>query len=573
MTPFDQSPLSPAEIEALFIRCDPPPANTVELALVLGGTSSAGAYTAGAVDFLIEALDCWTAARDAAGAAAPRHKVVLKVVAGTSGGGVTAAIAARALAYDYPHVVRATPHPELGAGNPFYDIWVNRLTLSGFLGTSDIARGHVASLLCAKPIDDGAAAIADFAPGPARARSWLGDPLRLIFTLTNLRGMPYRTPFGPGALGESYVDHADYVRFAVVYPPRGLADPRPDELVVGFDERRLPQAVDWMTFGLFARATAAFPLGFPPRALVRPTLDYRYRVAVLPGDAPGGPAQAIGRLPDWAALTPAGAEGPPSDYHFLAVDGGATDNEPIELARTALAGVLGRNPRDPATANRAVILIDPFAGAAGLGLEGPASLARTAPALLTTLMQQTRYNSQDLLLAADPEVFSRFMITPMRDGRVGGGALASDGLGAFLGFASPAFMRHDYLLGRANCQEYLRSSLVLAEDNPVFAGMWTAAQKRALGVERGGGRYLPIVPLIGDAAVPEMTEPWPRHVLDPEIYRDPIERRFKAIVEAEGSGGLVSSAALWLLAHFGERKLADLIIGAIKNALKQAGLD
>ena len=574
MTPFDQSPLSPAEIEALFIRSDPPPANTVELALVLGGTSSAGAYTAGAVDFLIEALDCWTAARDAAeGGAAPRHKVVLKVVTGTSGGGVTAAIAARALAYDYPHVVRATPHPELGAGNPLYDIWVNRLTLSGFLATSDISRGNVVSLLCAGPIDAGAAAIADFAPGPARARSWVGDPLRLILTLTNLRGMPYRTPFGAGALGQTFVDHADHIRFAVVYPPRGLADPRPDELVVGFDERRLPQAVDWMTFGLFARATAAFPLGFPPRALVRPTQDYRYRVAVLPPGGPGGPAQVIGRRPDWAALAPAGATEPPSDYHFLAVDGGATNNEPIELARTALAGVLGRNPRDPATANRAVILIDPFAGAAGLGPAAAASLARTAPALLSTFMQQTRHDSRDLLLAADPDVFSRFMITPMRDGQVGGAALASDGLGAFLGFASPAFMRHDYLLGRANCQEYLRSSLVLAEGNPVFAGMWTDAQKRSFGIRSDGVRYLPIIPLIGDAAVPEMTDPWPRHVLDPEIYRDPIERRFKAIVEAEGGGGLVSSAAIWLLAHFGERKLADLIIGAIKDALKQARLD
>ena len=226
---------------------------------------------------------------------------------------------------------------------------------------------------------------------------------------------------------------------------------------------------------------------------------------MLPPAVPEARAQVIGRRPDWAGLTPAGADGPPSDYHFLAVDGGVTDNEPIELARTALAGVLGRNPRDPKTANRAVMLIDPFAGAAGLGPAGPASLPRTAPALLSTFTQQTRYNSQDLLLAADPDVFSRFMITPMRDGEVGGGALASNGLGAFLGFACPAFMRHDYLLGRANCQQYLRSSLVLAEDNPVFAGMWTDQQKQSLGVVSDGERYLPVIPLIGDAAVPEMT--------------------------------------------------------------------
>lgn len=43
-------------------------------------------------------------------------------------------------------------------------------------------------------------------------------------------------------------------------------------------------------------------------------------------------------------------------WPFLAVDGGATDNEPIELARTAFAGLLGRNPRDAKEANRAIWL-------------------------------------------------------------------------------------------------------------------------------------------------------------------------------------------------------------------------
>jgi putative MFS transporter len=70
-------------------------------------------------------------------------------------------------------------------------------------------------------------------------------------------------------------------------------------------------------------------------------------------------------------------------------------------------------------------------------------------------MQQTRYDTSDLVLAADPSVFSRFMISAQRDGLTGAKAIATGGLGAFIGFASRAFLRHDYLLGRANCQALL----------------------------------------------------------------------------------------------------------------------
>jgi hypothetical protein len=564
-------PLAKDEIKELFVKVDPPAANTFEFALVLGGTVSAGAYTAGAVDFLIDALDCWTGLRDKGDAAAPRHKALLKVITGSSGGGVNAAIAARALAYDFPHVVRSTAHPERDTGNPFYETWIKRLTLSGFLGTSDIDRGTLVSLLDGNPIDDGASYLTEFTSGDPIQRSYLGDPLRVILTLTNLRGIPYKTPFGDGPLAESFVDHADFARFALVYPDHSLLKPRPDEFVIGFNDARLPQAIDWPTFSLFARATSAFPLGFPFRQLSRPMEHYRYRVAVLPGGE-GEPATVVGRQPDWSELSE-GSANLPSDYHFLAVDGGATDNEPIELGRTALAGVLGRNPRDPKTANRAVILIDPFAGKTDLGPSGPTPLPDLAGAILSTFMEQTRYDSADLLLAADPNVFSRFMITPKRDGRVGGDAIASDGLGAFLGFACPAFMRHDYLLGRANCQAFLGSIFLLHEDNPVFDNMWTPDQKQALGKSVNGELYLPIIPLLGNASVPESLDPWPRHLLNPGIYRDAVERRFDRIARFEGRSGLLSSALALIIAHLGEGKVGDLVVNAMNKALKDSSLN
>jgi hypothetical protein len=108
---------SPQEIDRWFLNVADPQPGTFEFALVLGGTVSAGAYTAGAVDFLIEALDCFTAAQQRG--EVPPHKVVLKLITGTSGGGVNAAIAARALAYDFPHITRGTPIQGQSTNNPF----------------------------------------------------------------------------------------------------------------------------------------------------------------------------------------------------------------------------------------------------------------------------------------------------------------------------------------------------------------------------------------------------------------------------------------------------------------------
>ena len=77
---------------------------TFELGLVMAGAISAGAYTGGVIDFLIEALDSWEAAQaaaeDGSGPVVPRHNVEIKVMAGTSAGGMTTAIAGAALGGD-----------------------------------------------------------------------------------------------------------------------------------------------------------------------------------------------------------------------------------------------------------------------------------------------------------------------------------------------------------------------------------------------------------------------------------------------------------------------------------------
>lgn len=271
MASIPQPPSTNAAILAALAAVPPqPPANTYEVALVLGGTVSAGAYTAGAVDFLVEALDSWTRLRDSGNPSAPKHNVVLRTVTGTSGGGVCAAIAARALAFDFPHTVRATLKP--GPENPFYDVWVNQLDLKAMLDNGDLATKTILSLLNGKCIDEGAAFIENFgATSQPKKRSYIADPLRVILTLTNLRGIPYTTDFGAAPQGATtsgmrqvFVDHADFARFDIVYPGQSFSEPRGDEWTLTFGGQRLPQMAGWSDLSLYARATSAFPVGFPP---------------------------------------------------------------------------------------------------------------------------------------------------------------------------------------------------------------------------------------------------------------------------------------------------------------------
>jgi hypothetical protein len=547
---------------AAILNTPPVPAKTFQLALVMGGTVSAGAYTAGAVDFLIEALDAFEAEKLNAGQ--PYHDVVLNVMAGTSGGAVTAAIMARALAYHFPP--RWYGAPAAGPVNPLYDVWVRQLDLMPMLGTDDISRGSVPSLLDGSVIETAAKSIEAYVGEPLPApRKWLGAPLTVLLTHTNLSGMPVKVDFGGGE-SQSFIDHADHARFALCYPwqPAYLT-PRPDEFTVTFAGIKLPQAAGWDVLGDFALASAAFPLGFPTRQLSRPIAHYQTRIVDYVEGAAGGYRVV---QPDWTAMLNTNAAPNVGWVRYSAVDGGVADNEPIELARTALAGFAGHNPRGADEANRAVWLIDPFAGEADMGQFNIAGLGPTGSATLATLMQQSNYSTADLILAADPDVYSRYMLSAQRDGLSGGAALATGGISAFLGFACEAFRSHDYFLGRQNCQNFLQTVFRQAQDNPVFNG-WTPAQKTRWADQDG---MLPIIPLFGNPATAESRPPWPAGALNPEIFRNAIDTRYKAIVNASLPDNVWDKILGALAGLFTETPVSDEIIQLINRSLETAGL-
>ena len=71
--------------------------DTFHVCLCMGGSVSAGAFTAGVMDYLIEALQQWEAAKKRKDLGVPQHEVAIDLLCGTSGGGITSALSLFAL--------------------------------------------------------------------------------------------------------------------------------------------------------------------------------------------------------------------------------------------------------------------------------------------------------------------------------------------------------------------------------------------------------------------------------------------------------------------------------------------
>ena len=486
-----------------------PASDTFEIGLVLAGAVSAGAYTAGVMDFLFEALDAWYARRNDDDRL-PNHNVVLRVIAGVSAGGINGAIASAACRYRFPpvnleNVERNAP------SNPFFSTWVTGIDIRRLLDTSDLKRdAPLRSLLNSEALDKLALGIVGMA-GDADAnpaiRGWLANPFRLLLTVTNLAGVPYDVRFtGATHFSHEMVMHRDHVGFSVPVLTDSIRDhDLPPDLVP------LPPVNDaddpgWQSLAVTALASGAFPLALAARSLSRPGSDYDYRFVF-----PHAEQHVVYSRP---TIDRDGT------CRFNAVDGGTMNNEPFELARVALAGSKARNPRRGIEAHRAVVMVDPFADPRPDPPASQRSLWDIFKALLKAFKAQTRFHQIDLTLAEADDVYSRFMIAPSRNGIRGSNAIASGGLRGFLGFFCKDYRLHDYMLGRANCQRFLRDWFVLPSDhkttgevsqtgNPLFQHWPQPALDAVAYRSRAREGHRQIIPLVGTAAEDQTLAPWP----------------------------------------------------------------
>lgn len=573
--PFDEA--AENDFRSWFPKERPlPPDHTFEFGLVLAGAVSAGAYTAGVMDFLFEALDRWHEAK-AGDADVPRHNVSLRILTGASAGGMNAAIVAAACRKLFPHV-RDGNAEDIDTGNPFYDAWVREVRIEDLLAPGDIADGEkLRSVLNCRKLWEIMEGILDFEGEPADVahRPWLEDPFRVVLTLTNLTGVPYAVRFtGATDLFHEMTLHRDEIGFGVPVfgAPPDKAFP-PDVIALS----QTPSSDDdgWRSLGTAALATGAFPLALEPQLIARQPTDYEYRYAYINSEG-----RKIYAKP-WPGRRP-------EVHRFLSVDGGTMNNEPFEVARRFLAGSEGSNEREGTKAHRAVIMVDPFTDPGAPYELVEAQLPAIGARLLTAFKQQARFNQLDLSLAEADDIYSRFMIAPSRARKKGVSAIASGGLGGFLGFFHESFRHHDFMLGRANCQRFLRDWFVLPEQNSLFkSATWSADALRnpAYGSQSRQG-HLQIIPL-ADGLHKDLVMPaWPSGKFSGyEDLRDKIEKRVDAVfgsLRDDLLGGLdlnwatrfAAKGYIWLpWRSFGRGKLLKLAKESIDGAARRIDQD
>src|SRR4051812_37713828 len=252
---------------------------TFELGLVMAGAISAGAYTAGVLDFLIEALDAIEdvrAGRDTSHLVSseadrkpiidPPHQLRLTAMSGTSAGAMVTAIFTTLLGTRVrPVGLDRQLTDNSPANNPLYDAWVEQIHWDKLLATDDLGEGNtVRSLLNARHLEEIVGALR-YSEGGDYQRPSVGSQLPIFLCIGNLRGVRYSISLGveKGVVNEHQMSmHADWMGFcfdcdAATNLPgmRSLAPGRASD--------------HWETLGAAALASGAFPIGLSARELRR----------------------------------------------------------------------------------------------------------------------------------------------------------------------------------------------------------------------------------------------------------------------------------------------------------------
>ncbi len=431
----------------------------IRLGICMAGAVSAGAYTAGVIDYLIETLERWEQqkvrirnkqpgqALSAEEALIPMHDVVVEVLSGASAGGMTAAVLAYAfnddtyvtkrngsIVNDNYNLPETTDQP-----TKLYTAWIDMVddnkggTFKKLMDTQDVLPiSKMKSLLNSQPIDDIAAkaipASINFNPP-----GYISPHLSVILSVTNLEGIPVDIRFS---------------NIAASNPTRNVLKMHSGFLHYQFNEQALnidfpAEKIDNTNIdhlAVAAKATGAFPFGLANRKIVvnnkffegfKQQLKKNYNINVN-----------LDLLPN-------------QDYVFNAVDGGAINNEPLGSTVKILNS---KKQLAQSTDKNYVILIDPFPSVTNARQTavytnpGEYNLLQQAFKIFGAFKNQSAYKQEDLLSGLEMDD-NRFLIYPAKKKYY---FLASGLIGGFSGFLKKSFRSHDYQLGRKNCQAFLR---------------------------------------------------------------------------------------------------------------------
>eukprot|EP00178_Gracilaria_changii_P021615 TRINITY_DN640_c0_g2_i2.p1 TRINITY_DN640_c0_g2~~TRINITY_DN640_c0_g2_i2.p1 ORF type:complete len:658 (+),score=176.66 TRINITY_DN640_c0_g2_i2:2319-4292(+) len=511
-------------MHSFFLKAAPPPLpvamppsppvsaerDPIKIGVTLSGAATGGCYEAGVLDFFIEAMMCLERAREAQ----PHdhhdplsHSFPIEVdkVAGTSAGGITALLACASFSMtDYTPLPN---HYQLGdappPNNPLFRTWVKETNVQRLFAYDDLKRSSsrepvvVRSILNSVFVDTVTNLVVD--PRKHIKMPTWADNVELILTNTSLRGTPYSVGPWRSVISDEEKYHmrncADFVSFRVTTDPHSVPNVLKGMSRV-LDLRSELYSNEWQNAISSVKATSAFPGGFPTAAIRTPVVQYSAR---------------YGQSPDWQMNVMDNAK----LHEYAAVDGGVMNNDPFGI----VADIMRRSDeqaqllRDSGQSEQlrsvgganAIILVTPFPDHApdNRCKQSNMSLIETAITLASSLYTGLRFKQHALNERADvPQHFlSPFEGTPGVDARAR--ELACGTLFTFGGLLDERLRLHDFQLGRANCQAFLRNLRVGGERDD--ARHERLAKKAA----EGGGDALALIPLHGSAAE---TVPLPERV-------------------------------------------------------------
>lgn len=556
---------------------------TFHLGLSLAGAVSAGAYTAGFMDYLLEALSEWEKVKleqiSNPKSNIPNHKVVIDAIGGASAGGMVGMISTLALYSGNWKPVKKVS--DVKTGNYLYDSWVfldddiisnnenitGKATFEKMLDTSDIdPKNGAPSLLNSTPIDAIAERVFDELPKDAglnKLPNFISKDLRLLITLTSLRPLDYKVKLS--RIKSKFLDETPSHRVSshdVVAHFKVNYDSTTDkEHYLPF----LPHNLESRNFLIkVTKATGAFPIGLKPRYF-KDEFSTKYlnnslkvRKSLL---------ENMDVLIDEEA-TP--------NFQFTAIDGGTINNEPFDEVLRHLINTYGEpNIENP---KFGTVLIDPFPSFFDTVKTDKinykiSSIVGILGALVPTILNQARNKQTDTYGVG----LFKLMSFPrkLKPGKMevrDHPPLATGALEGFGGFIDIKFRQHDFFLGRDNARNFLRGILFLECDkndpDNLFYGVndESIAEFRRLVKQDDGSTkvYMPIIPDVskieGDTNPTSYeVEDFPK--FDSKAFKDleiPIKKRIKAILKAELNGRISS----WIL-----RPIVSVFRGIFANKI------
>jgi len=544
---------------------------TFKIGLCMAGAVSAGAYTAGVLDYLIEALETWDVQKRSGNQNIPTHNVVIDVTGGASAGGMTSIVLASAVNNPIPPVQKIEGNifqqkPE----NKFYHSWVDLTQDDMFpamLNNKDIHKnGTVTSLLNSDFIDDVASRLKDVDKEKWQSRTYISEHMKVFVTLSNLKGYEFNVAF-KGDTNKTtpyYISrHNDYACFILNKNREQYGNDgwMPLDFKSGLNVNVAKDA---------AMATGAFPVGLPARRVTR---DGLY-------------VNQLSWLKDVTKLNPI-LEG---DYESLFVDGGLINNEPFERVRECLNEQTGETKSEYESFDKfrsTVIMIDPFPSMPGIYKDDDL-IGNVTGHTFSTMMNQLRDKPASLTDALDTDNAGQFLISPSRTLLVGNEykhlqgskAIACGTLGGFGGFLNKEFRIHDFFLGRANCEKFLRDYFTVPVDtsNPIFQNGYRDVPKGMFVSQMDGSRQ--IIPIFTERTkkpyIPTFSSgtDWPiRKEHDIDRFRPLLKRRIQSLALHIGHLSTFKKLLTWLICKtFLNGFAADKVIGAIKESMKDADL-